>query len=72
MKFCPFCHIGKVKSKKVVYIQWNGPNSIVVDRVPALTCDTCGEKTYDPEAMESLQRLLLTTEASKSSSHLSR
>ena len=72
MKICPFCHIGKVESKKVVYVQWNGPDAVVVDRIPALTCDTCGEKTYDSDAMESLQRLLLTTTPNESSSRISR
>lgn len=58
MKYCPHCHIGKVEQKPILYIQAYGENLIVVGRVPALICDACSEKTYDAQAMESLQRLL--------------
>ncbi len=58
MKYCPHCHFGKVEQKSLLYIQLYRDNLIVVGRLPAFICDTCGEKTYDIQAMESLQRLL--------------
>lgn len=31
---------------------------MVVDRMPAIICDVCGERAYDEQAVEHLQRLL--------------
>jgi YgiT-type zinc finger domain-containing protein len=58
MQMCPYCHTGKMKQRKVVFVQWHDPNSIVVDWIPAMVCDTCGEKSYDSFALENLHRLL--------------
>lgn len=61
MKLCPRCHTGKLEMKKVIYVQWQDPNLVIVDRIPAMVCDNCGEKTYDLQALENLQQLLWTT-----------
>jgi YgiT-type zinc finger domain-containing protein len=42
----------------MVYVQWHGDALLVVDRMPAIICDVCGEKAYDEQAVENLQRLL--------------
>jgi YgiT-type zinc finger domain-containing protein len=42
----------------MVYVQWHGDALLVVDRMPAIICDVCGEKAYDEQAVEHLQRLL--------------
>lgn len=70
MQICPFCHTGRVELRKIVYVQYHSPNAIIVDRIPALVCDTCGEKSYDPDAMENLQRLLWSTGADEPLSYL--
>ena len=42
----------------MAYVEWYGKDLLVVDRMPVELCDLCGERAYDNEAMESLQRLL--------------
>ena len=58
MQFCPHCHTGKIEWRKVVYVQWQSPDTVIVDHIPAKVCDNCGEKTYDLAALENLQQLL--------------
>ncbi len=42
----------------MAYIQRHGEATLVVDRMPAIVCDVCGERAYDEKAVEHLQRLL--------------
>jgi YgiT-type zinc finger domain-containing protein len=58
MHICQACHVGKMLYRKVPYIQWYERNLLIVDRIPALVCDTCGERSYDLQALENLHRLL--------------
>ncbi len=58
MNYCPYCHTGRLQRRDMVYIQWHGDALLVVDRMPAIICDVCGEKAYDDQAVEHLQRLL--------------
>jgi YgiT-type zinc finger domain-containing protein len=64
---CNYCHTGKLELRKLPYIQWHEKNLIIVDRIPALICDTCGDKSYDPNALENLQRLLWSNLTHRSS-----
>lgn len=61
MEICPYCHTGRIEPRKAVYVQYHTPDLIVVDRIPALVCDNCGEKSYDPDALKNLQQLLWST-----------
>lgn len=58
MQICPECHTGKIVLRKVPYIQWYEAGLLIVDHIPALVCDNCGEKSYDMQALENLHRLL--------------
>ncbi|MEM7344897.1 MAG: YgiT-type zinc finger protein [Chloroflexota bacterium] len=58
MSFCPICRMGKLQARSLVYIQWYEDDLLVVDRMPAQVCDICGERSYDYQAVESLQQLL--------------
>jgi YgiT-type zinc finger domain-containing protein len=58
MNICPYCHTGRLQHRDMVYVQWHGDALLVVDRMPAIICDVCGEKAYDDQAVEHLQRLL--------------
>lgn len=58
MNICPYCHTGRLQQRDMVYVQWHGDALLVVDRMPAIICDVCGEKAYDDQAVEHLQRLL--------------
>lgn len=60
MNICPFCHTGRLQRQTIAYVQWYGEALLVVDRMPAIVCDLCGERTYDEQAVERLQHLLLT------------
>jgi len=42
----------------MVYVQWFDDDQLVVDRLPGVVCDVCGEGAYDDEAVEQLERLL--------------
>ncbi len=57
---CPYCHTGRLQRRPMTYIQWHGDNLLVVDRMPAIVCDVCGERAYDDRAVEQLQQLLLS------------
>jgi len=56
---CPCCHSGRLQRRAMTYIQWHGDNLLVVNRMPAVVCDVCGERAYDDRAVEQLQQLLL-------------
>jgi YgiT-type zinc finger domain-containing protein len=58
MNICPFCRIGRLGKRSMVYLEWHGKNLLIANRMPALVCDVCGERVYDDAAIESLQRLL--------------
>jgi YgiT-type zinc finger domain-containing protein len=58
MNICPYCHTGRLQRRDMVYVKWHGDALLVVDRMPAVICDVCGEKAYDDQAVEHLQRLL--------------
>lgn len=58
MNICPYCHTGRLQRRDMVYVQWHGAALLVVDRMPAIACDVCGEKAYDEQAVEHLHRLL--------------
>lgn len=58
MNICPSCHLGRLRKQIMVYVQWYGDNLLVANRMPAMVCDVCGERTYDDQAVESLQQLL--------------
>jgi hypothetical protein len=42
----------------MAYIEWHGDNLLIANHMPAEVCDVCGERVYDDEAIENLQRLL--------------
>lgn len=58
MNICPFCYTGRLHRRNMAYVQWHGKALLVVDRMPAIICDVCGERSYDEQAVEHLQRLL--------------
>jgi YgiT-type zinc finger domain-containing protein len=58
IKVCPSCRIGRLGLRPMVYIEWHGENLLVANHMPAEVCDVCGERVYDDEAIENLQRLL--------------
>ncbi len=58
MNLCPSCRIGRLGKRSMAYIEWHGRNLLIANRMPAHVCDVCGERIYDDNALENLQRLL--------------
>ncbi|RME76880.1 MAG: YgiT-type zinc finger protein [Chloroflexi bacterium] len=58
MNICPTCHTGRLQKRLVSYLEWHGGALLVVNKMPAIVCDVCGERIYDHTALEDLQRLL--------------
>ncbi len=58
MKTCPICHIGSMRKRQVTYTQMHEGQLVVIQRVPALVCDFCGEKWFDTKTVDGLQQLL--------------
>lgn len=55
---CPVCHIGSIRDRRVTYTQTHEDQLVVIQGVPAQVCDFCGERWFDTEVVEGLQRLL--------------
>jgi YgiT-type zinc finger domain-containing protein len=55
---CPNCHIGRLHHRQITYVQWYGEELLVVNKMPAMVCDVCGEGIYDDKAVEHLHQLL--------------
>ena len=58
MNICPYCHVGRLNKRVMVYLQWHDNDLLITNRMPAVVCDVCDERIYDHEAVESLQQLL--------------
>jgi len=58
METCPVCHTGSMHERRVTYTQVYEDQLVVIQGVPALVCDFCGERWFDNEAVDGLQRLL--------------
>ncbi len=58
MKLCSICHTGRLQKRPITYLEWYGDTLLVVNHMPAIVCDVCGERSYDHDALENLQRLL--------------
>jgi YgiT-type zinc finger domain-containing protein len=72
MNICPYCHTGRLQRRETVYTQWHGDALLVVNHMPAIICDVCGEQAYDEQAMEHLQRLLWASAPGQSPSPFSK
>ena len=55
---CVSCQVGRLQRRNLVYLQWHEKGLLVVNRMPAVVCDLCGDQVYDYDAVEHLQRLL--------------
>ena len=55
---CQTCHTGRLQKRSIAYLEWHGETLLVVDQMPAIVCDVCGERVYDHNALEHLQQLL--------------
>jgi YgiT-type zinc finger domain-containing protein len=54
---CPFCK-GDTEQQLIRYVQEYDGQVVIVENVPALVCDQCGETLFRPEIVEKLQRIV--------------
>jgi len=54
---CPTCESTNVRSASVRSAFWHNDRLVVIEDVPALVCNTCGEQFYDDAAMLMIDRL---------------
>ena len=54
---CQVCE-GKYEKKLITHSQYYHGKLVVVDHVPALVCDTCGDILYEPKAAERIKHII--------------
>ena len=61
---CPDCQAGILRKRHLTYFTWLNDELITAPNFPALVCDVCGRREYDPDAIKWLNTLL-TSEAGR-------
>jgi len=51
-------YAGKVEKKLISYTLFYENHWIIVENIPAKVCQRCGEKLFDPEVVERLQKII--------------
>ena len=71
-EICDYCHIGEVVERMLTYTERLEDELILIPNIPGMVCTYCGEKRFDPLAMNILRRLLWarTPEARGSRSYM--
>jgi YgiT-type zinc finger domain-containing protein len=57
-RLCPECQAGILRLQHLTYFTWLNDELITVPNFPALVCDVCGRREYDPHAIKWLNTLL--------------
>jgi YgiT-type zinc finger domain-containing protein len=57
-RLCPECQTGVLRLQNLTYFTWLNDELITVPNFPALVCDVCGRREYDPQAIKQLNTLL--------------
>jgi len=57
---CPTCESTNVRSAYVRSAFWHDDRLVVIEDLPALVCNTCGEQFYDDATMLLIDRLRAT------------
>ena len=55
---CPMCHVGKLEEQYVTHSQIFEGQLVVINHVPAMVCDVCGERILDSDVLARLSGLL--------------
>lgn len=61
MNNCYFCIKGKLKKKKVDIVRYWGKKLVVLNDVPALVCQQCGEKYFDAKVSHKIDERIQDT-----------
>ena len=54
---CPVCESTNVRCARVRSAFWHDDRLVVIEDVPALVCNTCGEQFYDDAAVLLIDRM---------------
>jgi YgiT-type zinc finger domain-containing protein len=54
---CPICESTNVRCAQVRSAFWHDDRLVVIEDVPALVCNTCGEQFYDDAAVLLIDRM---------------
>ena len=57
MMQCELCG-GEVGKEKITYSLFYEDNWVIVEGVPAFVCKQCGEKSFTPETVERIHKVL--------------
>ena len=57
MTKCSLCHEGNYRDKPVVFSARRGDSLLVVEDVPALVCDTCGDEIFTEKVARGIERV---------------
>lgn len=55
MNNCYFCIKGKLKKEKVDIVRWWGKELVALNDVPALVCQSCGERYFDAKVSQKIE-----------------
>lgn len=57
MNTCTLCHKGQYLNKHVVFSSRRGDRLVVIEGVPALVCDVCGDRVITEETAREIERV---------------
>jgi YgiT-type zinc finger domain-containing protein len=57
MNECTLCHAGTYREKLIVFSSRRGDRLVVVEDVPALVCDVCGDQIITEETAREIERV---------------
>ena len=58
MNKCTLCHEGAYQDEPVVFTARKGDRLIIVEDVPALVCDVCGDQIFTGRATRGVERAI--------------
>lgn len=59
MNKCTLCHKGQYLNKHVVFSSRRGDRLVVIEGVPALVCDVCGDRVITEETAREIERIAM-------------
>ena len=56
---CDLCGVGRARIRRVVETVGKGPDLLVIENVPLITCTQCGESYFTADILHELERIRL-------------
>ena len=61
MNKCPLCSKGQYLNKHIVFSSRRGDQLVVIEGVPALVCDVCGDRIITEDTAREIERIATGT-----------